>query len=100
MSSNLDHIKCPDCQRIYQKPLFRIDYHDTELLNLKQQIENLKETNKRLQTELENKYKPYLSNLKVMFYLSYLLNSEKLNKNFIKLQEDYDKLMVYFFFFN
>ena len=71
MSSNADHIRCPDCQRIYQKPLFRIDYHDTELLNLKQQIENLKETNKRLQTELENKYKPYFkqSESDVLFIL-------------------------------
>ena len=50
-----DEQKCPDCQRVYQKPLFRIDYRDTELLNLKQHLENLKNENKQLQSHLENK---------------------------------------------
>ena len=55
-SDNTDKLQCPDCQKVYKKPIFQINYHETDILNLKQQIDKLKCENKRLQLELDNKY--------------------------------------------
>ena len=38
-SDNTDKLQCPDCQKVYKKPIFKINYHETDIINLKQQIE-------------------------------------------------------------
>jgi len=57
---SVDKLQCPDCQKVYKKPTFTINYQETELLNLKQQIDSLKNDKKRLQLELENKYANFI----------------------------------------
>ena len=57
-NENEINVRCRQCQvqiTSQNEPLPRINYKETEILNLKQQVQNLKGDNERLKQELHTK---------------------------------------------
>ena len=48
-----DRIRCPDCKKKHKRPFIRIDYQETEILNLRQYVKYLIEDKNKLISEVQ-----------------------------------------------